>query len=702
MTLSNPIATSGDAAGDLYAGERDGDAFVPIVGEDNGVAFVNGCLPGDNACRNFQAAATNHHLYPSRGLGIKFTALFPDELNEWRDNMCARYGRECDTRNGRIPDYSTGFSYTLGERAAVAGNEARNTFLAGIVGYHRDDASADDHPVYATLARWIFYAIDEDKRDRVELLEPDQNTIGYYERYGYSIFADNAVVPPSAGEADYQVAARVSYNAPFGDYTTYRWYAEKFEGRLTANFADCSIGGRLSRWLDHHLDFSGEISDACVDAAVCFSGTVRADFRSRITSTGHWEERFNGQPGTFTGAFYDDADSYDDASAPREIGGVFGGLFNQDGGELVGGFLGDLDDYIRPPSPPQNLAVRVEGAGDDGRAHLSWDIVPDAYCYYIYRDGVLIYSTATRNEVTYTDENAGAGDHSYTVVAYNGDGDSDPTDAVVARIPPEAPHFAQYDKIEGARYAADPARQDLPAADGGRRLADVYVNDGGHERVVKHLAYASYGMWNVTPSGSRPRDYEYVSFADHRPPSLPTRGAAIYRLEGDADYEGNALDFVSGELRVDFANRGTDAEILLSHASIANLIHPLFTEAGPREWGVRLRFPFGDIIDPDCGCYQGDTAQPINVLETIDGGTRMTLHLPAFSPEEEDAFGIFHSAFNGGGELLGNFHDAPTYDPASGNAPAEVSGHFSSGENHSGEQIKGAFLGDRTRQSGIE
>ena len=86
-----------------------------------------------------------------------------------------------------------------------------------------------------------------------------------------------------------------------------------------------------------------------------------------------------------------------------------------------------------PPSTPSNFSASVSGLS----ATLSWDDNAKATGYRLYRDGTLL---ANQTGTGYTDNIGAAGEYSYTLIAYNDDGDSPAaTLTVTVVLPPSAP-----------------------------------------------------------------------------------------------------------------------------------------------------------------------------------------------------------------------------------------------------------------------
>lgn len=84
-----------------------------------------------------------------------------------------------------------------------------------------------------------------------------------------------------------------------------------------------------------------------------------------------------------------------------------------------------------PPPSPDNVSA---SATLPGEIDLSWDDVPEATTYDVYRDGKRIATGLPQS--AYSDMNLGDGQsHSYTVTAVNANGESKPSQAVTATTP---------------------------------------------------------------------------------------------------------------------------------------------------------------------------------------------------------------------------------------------------------------------------
>lgn len=86
-----------------------------------------------------------------------------------------------------------------------------------------------------------------------------------------------------------------------------------------------------------------------------------------------------------------------------------------------------------PPSTPSNFSASVS----HGVVSLSWNAAAKATGYRLYRDGTLL---ANQTGTGYADNIGAAGEYSYTLIAYNDDGDSPAaTLTVTVVLPPPAP-----------------------------------------------------------------------------------------------------------------------------------------------------------------------------------------------------------------------------------------------------------------------
>lgn len=88
---------------------------------------------------------------------------------------------------------------------------------------------------------------------------------------------------------------------------------------------------------------------------------------------------------------------------------------------------------LEPPAAPTGLSASVS----HGVVSLSWNAAAKATGYRLYRDGTLL---ADQTVTGYTDNIGAAGEYSYTLIAYNDDGDSPAaTLTVTVVLPPSAP-----------------------------------------------------------------------------------------------------------------------------------------------------------------------------------------------------------------------------------------------------------------------
>ena len=113
-----------------------------------------------------------------------------------------------------------------------------------------------------------------------------------------------------------------------------------------------------------------------------------------------------------------------------------------------------IDWFIafNPVMPPPDAPTGLQADNGNGQVILSWQSVPDADSYNIYRDGVLIDSTTS---TSYTDTNVINGQtYTYTITAVNNDGES----------PPSAP-------ITGEPFANVPASPSVTVTNGNQEVA---------------------------------------------------------------------------------------------------------------------------------------------------------------------------------------------------------------------------------------
>ena len=88
---------------------------------------------------------------------------------------------------------------------------------------------------------------------------------------------------------------------------------------------------------------------------------------------------------------------------------------------------------LEPPAAPTGLSSSVS----QGIVSISWDDNANATGYRLYRDGTLL---ANQTGTGYADNIGAAGEYSYTLIAYNDDGDSPAaTLTVTVVLPPSAP-----------------------------------------------------------------------------------------------------------------------------------------------------------------------------------------------------------------------------------------------------------------------
>lgn len=88
---------------------------------------------------------------------------------------------------------------------------------------------------------------------------------------------------------------------------------------------------------------------------------------------------------------------------------------------------------VKKPDTPENFTAVIS----NGVVYLSWATSSGATGYRLYRDGTLL---ADQTGTGYTDNIGAAGEYSYTLIAYNDDGDSPAaTLKVTVVLPPSAP-----------------------------------------------------------------------------------------------------------------------------------------------------------------------------------------------------------------------------------------------------------------------
>ena len=112
-----------------------------------------------------------------------------------------------------------------------------------------------------------------------------------------------------------------------------------------------------------------------------------------------------------------------------------------------------IDWFIafNPVMPPPDAPTGLQADNGNGQVILSWQSVPDADSYNIYRDGVLIDSTTS---TSYTDTNVINGQtYTYTITAVNNDGESLPSSPVTGQpfepMPQDTPTGLQINNGNG-------------------------------------------------------------------------------------------------------------------------------------------------------------------------------------------------------------------------------------------------------------
>lgn len=158
--------------------------------------------------------------------------------------------------------------------------------------------------------------------------------------------------------------------------------------------------------------------------------------------------------------------------------------------------IGQLNPVISIPAAPVLTA-----SSPAQNPYLSWNAVPGADSYNIYRNSSLIDSITTSNVTSYTDFNAPEGTSTYHVTAVNTAGESSPSNSVNVLVDRTAPTLGT------PTWSTNPllvnttdSTLTIPATDSGSGVVGGEYYIGGTDPGVGNATPMTYSSGNLTAS----------------------------------------------------------------------------------------------------------------------------------------------------------------------------------------------------------